>query len=359
MTPASVYDVARRARVSAATVSRVINHPALVAERTRTRVHQAMAALEYRPNASAQALSRGRTRVLGALVPHLAHSVFAEVIDAMQKECASVGYSLVVGAHHFDAADELRQAEHLVHAGIDGLMLVGFKHAAALFELLHKRGVAYLCSDVLDAASPHPHVGYDNEAAGARVAEFLIGLGHRRLAVITGHTRKNDRMAARLAGFRAVLRKHGLALERDALFQGDYTLADGRRGLAAVLPGRPSALMCGNDVIALGVLLEAQARKLHVPRQLSVVGFDNLEWAEQFSPALTTMRVPLTELGRQAARGLLARVQGRVQGRAQARAPARTQGRAPARVPSQEAPHSIDVGLELIERGTTARFHSR
>jgi LacI family transcriptional regulator len=334
----NVYEVARQAGVSPATVSRVINRPELVAVATRTKVQEVMLALGFVPNASAQALRRGRSQLIGALIPHISYSVFADFTQAVQKVCTDAGYNVMLGVHHFNPKDELRQATSLVQAGIEGLLIVGYEHDPALFEVLAQKKVAYICTDVHRPESTHPSVGYDNFHAGEKIAEHLIALGHQRLGVVTGDTQKNDRMAARLAGFKAALNKAGIHLNPKAVFEGDYTLADGRQGLAQILSlGSSSAnnavtgIMCGNDVIALGVLLEAQKRGIAIPTSLSVVGFDNLEWAKEFSPALTTMSVPLAQMGTLAARALLAQIQG------------------------GSTSHAVSLPLGLVVRETTGR----
>lgn len=332
----NVYEVARQAGVSPATVSRVVNRPELVAVATRTKVQEVMLALGFVPNASAQALRRGRSQLIGALIPHISYSVFADFTDAVQKIFAEVGYHLMLGVHHFNPKDELRQARSLVQAGIEGLLIVGYEHDPALFELLAQKKVSYICTDVHEPDSVHPSVGYDNYSAGQKIAEHLLALGHRRFGVVTGDTQKNDRMAARLAGFRTTLNKAGIELNSDAVIEGDYSLAEGRQGFARLIAlglGQGSSpitgIMCGNDVIALGVLLECQTRGIHVPAQVSVVGFDNLEWAKEFSPALTTMLVPLADMGSQAARALLSKIQGGTPN------------------------HSLSLPLNLVKRETT------
>ncbi len=322
--------VARLAAVSPATVSRALNRPELVAAATLSRVRAAVDKLQFVRHAGARALSSGRSHVIGALIPHIGYSVFAELMDAVQQQCTQAGYNLVIGIYHFDAEDELRQARQLVNSGVDALMLVGFRHHPELFELLAARGVHYVCTDVFDPKSPHPSVGYDNRGIGRRVAAYLLGLGHREFAVVTGDTRRNDRMATRLAGFKAELRRNGLALAEGALFEGDYTLADGRAGFAQVIGTNPTAVVCGNDVIAVGALLEARDRGIAVPRQLSMIGFDNLEWASEYSPALTTVNVPCTTMGVQAAQALLARIEGGV------------------------SPPAVEITLDIIVRATTA-----
>lgn len=337
----NVYEVARQAGVSPATVLRVVNRPELVAVTTRTKVQEVMLDLGFVPNASAQALRRGRSQLIGALIPHISNSVFADFTDAVQKVFSEVGYNVMLGVHHFNPKDKLRQARSLVQAGIEGLLIVGYEHDPALFEALAQKKVSYICTDVHQSNSVHPSVGYDNYGAGQKIAEHLISLGHKRFGVITGDTQKNDRMAARLAGFRATLKDAGVTLHRNSVIEGDYNLADGRRGFVTLRAlsssreaGPITGIMCGNDVIALGVLLEAQARGVRVPRELSVVGFDNLEWAKEFSPALTTMLVPLAEMGRQAARALLSKIQG------------------------GSPRHALDLPLELVERETTGKAPS-
>jgi LacI family transcriptional regulator len=326
----NLREVAHKAGVSPATVSRVLNRPDLVAESTRARVLAAAAELDFEPSPSARALSRGRSYVMGALIPHIGYSVFADYIDAVQIACHAAGYSLVMGAYHFDMDEELRQARRLVHSGVDALILVGFKHRPELFELLDANDVKYVCTDVFDPKSPHPCIGYDNRGAGRRIAAHFIAAGHKRFAMVTGDTRRNDRMALRLEGFRAELRKHGFPLPADAVFQGDYTIAEGSRGFSAVYAAsQPTAVMCGNDVLAVGALLEARKHGLSIPDDVEITGFDNLEWAAAFTPPLTTMHVPCTEMGRGAAELLLARMEGR------------------------DAPHAVALPLALVERETT------
>lgn len=309
---ARLDQVAALAGVSPATVSRVLNRPTLVASATQARVRAAVETLQFVPHPGARALARGRSYVIGALIPHIGYSIFAELMEALQTECHAAGYSVVMSVYYFDPAEELRQARHLVNSGVDAIMLVGFRHAPALFELLQAHKVHYVCTDMFDPTAPHPSVGYDNRVIGRQIGEFLIDLGHRRFAVVTGDTRRNDRMALRLTGLRQALRARGLSLTDSALAQGDYSLRAGRQGFARVFDVvQPTAVVCGNDVIAVGALLEARDRGIRVPQDVSIVGFDNLEWATEYSPSLTTVNVPCAAMGRAAAHALLARVEGR------------------------------------------------
>lgn len=323
---AKLDEVADLAGVSPATVSRVFNHPHLVAESTQERVRKAVIQLGFVPNSAARALSRGRTRLIGALIPTIGYSIYADYMESVQESCGAADYSLVMGVYQFNADKELEQARRLVDAGVEGLLLVGFKHDPQLFELIAVRRIPYVCTSVHNARSPHPNVGYDNVGAGKKVVDCLLQLGHRKFGVVTGFTETNDRMAMRLTGIRSALRKAGLDLPASAVYEGDYSLIAGREGFRQVHGAHhPTAVICGNDVIALGAIQGAGDAGLRVPTDVSVIGFDGLEWVNQFSPALTTVRVPMDEMGDRAARALIARIEG------------------------EPVPHAVQVPVQLIE----------
>lgn len=323
--------VAVLAGVSPATVSRAFNHPHLVAVATLDRVKNAVAELGFIPNPAARALSRGRTRLIGALIPTISYSIYADYMESVQAACGVADYSLVMGVYQFDAEKELEQVQRLVDAGVEGLLLVGFKHNPRLFDVIASRKIPYVCTSVHNPRSPHPNVGYDNLGAGKKIVDYLLKLGHRNFGVVTGQTNKNDRMAMRLTAIRSTLRKAGLELPASAVFEGDYSLLDGRQGFRQVFKAhQPTAVICGNDVIALGVIQGAGDEGLKVPKDVSVVGFDGLEWVNQFSPALTTVRVPMDTMGERAAQALIARIEG------------------------EPAPHAVQIPLQLIENQSTA-----
>jgi LacI family transcriptional regulator len=175
-------------------------------------------------------------------------------------------------------------------------------------------------------------VGFDNARAMGQVVRYLLDLGHRRIAMLAGVTRDNDRAAARVRGVREALAAAGLSLPAHRLVEHPYGLAPAREGLRQLMEAAPAptAVVCGNDVLALGALLEAQHLGLHVPRDLSIVGFDDLELASHVQPALTTVHVPAEALWRRAAERALAMVR----------------GEPPARDPAVE--------VSLVVRGSTA-----
>ncbi len=309
-TKATLEDVARLAAVSTATVSRALSHPDLLQPDTLERVRSAIARLNYVPGGAARALASGKTLTIGAVVPTLDHAIFARAIQAMQTELAANGYQLLVAASDYVPTLEAAAVRAMLARGVDALMVVGADHLDETWSLLTTSSVPVVLSWSFDARLPS--IGFDNRAAGRLLAEHLLALGHRRFGMISGHLRANDRARMRVEGVRAALAERGLELTPSQIIETSFTLAGGRAGLVELM-GRaqsPTAVICGNDLLAAGALLEAQASGLGVPEALSIVGIDNLEIAAHLMPPLTTVHLPTTELGRAVADHLLARLKG-------------------------------------------------
>ncbi len=306
-------DVATRAGVSTASVSRALNTPEKVSDTLRARVDAAVRELGYIPSGAARALASRQSRAMGAVVPTLDNAIFANGINALQRRLHALGYALLIACSDYDREQEVEEIRVLLSHGVEGLMLVGSAHDPHLSHLIEQRGVPMVHCWTYDPASPFPCIGFDNRAAARRVAEYLLDLGHRRIAMIAGITRGNDRAAARLAAVRDALRDRGLELAPHRLVESRYDVAEGRQSLRALLSTdgpTPTAVICGNDVIALGALLECQAAAIDVPGTLSITGFDDLQVSAHLQPPLTTVRVPSEEMGVRAAEFLVARRQG-------------------------------------------------
>ena len=308
-----LIDVARRAGVSTASVSRVLNTPEKVSRELREQVEAALKELRYVPHGAARALASQRSRTIGAVVPTLGISIFAAGVEALQTRLHEVGYTLLIASAEYDLAKELELTRSLIERGVDGLVLVGAEHLKALEELLDASGLPHVNTYVYDASAARPCVGIDNRAATYRLTRHLIELGHRAFAILTSPRRNNDRVSARFAGIKACLDEHGIEVPPEAVVEVPYTIADGRAGTRALLAsGHPfTALPCTTDVIAFGALAECRARGIAVPAEVSITGFDDLEPAAHLDPPLTTLVVPTEELGRRAADYLLDRIAGR------------------------------------------------
>jgi len=305
--------VARLARVSTATVSRALTHPAKVKAATAARIREAVQALGYVAHGAARALASRRTHTIGAVIPTLDNAIFANTAHALQKTLDDAGYTLLLASHEFDAGTEARLTRALIERGVDGLVLHGTTHHPSVFQMIGMHQIPYVLTWALDAAGRHPCVGFDNRAAAVRITRYLLDLGHREFAMISGITRGNERAAERLEGVRQAMAARGIALAPGRVVEKPYTLTAGREGLREIMRGspRPTAVVCGNDVLAIGALAECHAQGLAVPRDVSVTGFDDLEMAAVVTPALTTVQFPTADLGTLAGRHLLARLAGR------------------------------------------------
>jgi len=329
---AKLADVARLARVSPATVSRALTLPHKVAPATAARIRQAVQALGYVAHGAARALASRRTHTIGAVIPTLDNAIFANTTHALQKTLDEAGYMLLLASHEFDAEAEARATRALIERGVDGLVLLGTTHHPSVFRMIDAHQIPCVLTWALDAGGRHPCIGFDNRAAAIRVTRHLLELGHREFAMISGITTGNERARDRLEGVREALAERGLALAAQRLVENPYTLAAGREGLREVVRGgeRPTAVICGNDVLAIGALAECHALGLDVPREVSLTGFDDMEIASVVTPALTTVRFPTAELGAYAAQHLLARLAGR------------------------PVERRVELPVELVVRGSTA-----
>ena len=308
----TLLDVAARAGCSTASVSRVLNQPDQVKDELRARVVSAMRQLGYTPNSAARALRSRRSHIMGIVIPTLNYAMYARLVEGLQQRLAEHGSSLLVAASEYDLRRERDQARVLIERGVEGLVFVGDVHRPVVYRLLESTGTPYVNTYVYRVDGDHPCVGFDNRVVTSEITEFLLGLGHRSFGVISAVTVGNDRAAERVAGVRTTLERHGLDLKPESVYEHPYAIASGREGLRYLrsLEQPPTAIVCGNDVLAMGALIECRALGVAVPAQVSIVGFDNLEFAAHLDPPLTTVDVPATEMGERAADFLVGRVTG-------------------------------------------------
>lgn len=329
---ATLADVARLAKVSTATVSRALTLPHKVKPLTLSRVEHAVQTLGYVTHGAARALASRRTRTIGAVIPTLDNAIFANTTHALQKRLDQAGYTLLLASHEFDPEVEVRVTRALIERGIDALVLLGTTHHPSVFRMIETNHIPYVLTWALDPNGTHPCVGFDNRAAAIRLAGYLLDLGHREFAMISGLTANNERARERMAGVHQALAARTGRLPAERVVEKPFTLTAGREGLREVTKGAalPTAVICGNDVLAIGAIAECNARGIAVPQGLSITGFDDMEIASLMTPGLTTVHFPTAELGVYAANHLLQRLAGeRVE-------------------PRRELP------VELVVRGTTA-----
>lgn len=303
----TLHDVADAAGVSTATVSRCLNFPDKVAPATRQKVTSAIADLGYSPNFGAKVMAAKRTNTIGAIIPTMDNAIFARGLQAFQEELRQHGFTLLVASTTYQPAIEEEQIRALVARGADALLLIGHARAPEIYDFLTAQDVPALVTWAFDPTTDRPSVGFDNEAAMQRMADEVLRLGHQKLAFITAATGQNDRASARLAGITKAMAQHGVDPATLQTIETHYTIENGAACFAELMARtpRPTAVLCGNDVLAVGALRQAQAMQITVPDQVSIVGFDDIELAQIAYPALSTVHVPHTEMGQQAARTLV------------------------------------------------------
>ncbi|VXB00363.1 GntR family transcriptional regulator [Burkholderia sp. 8Y] len=322
-----ITDVAASAGVSPITVSRVFNAPDTVAPETLARVRQAVSELGYVPNRLAGGLSSAKSRLIAAIVPTVAHSLFSETVQVFSDTMSRAGYQVLLGLSGYSDENEDQLLDAVLSRRPEGVLLTGVAHTATLRERLRKIGIPIvetwdMTDDPIDML-----VGFSHYRIGAAVAERFVARGAKHPALVCA---TDQRALARRRGFIDTLAQHGMHDVADVLMPPPTSVALGKNALRRIHETRPQvdAIFCSSDLLALGVVSEARRRGLDVPARLAVCGFGDLDFAADTTPALTTVRVDGKRIGATAARCLIERLG----------------GAAPV------AP--VDVGFEIIGRET-------
>jgi LacI family repressor for deo operon, udp, cdd, tsx, nupC, and nupG len=335
----NIYTVAKRAGVSTATVSRVFSRPGVVSPDTRKRVLRAVELLGYTPNSAAANLRTLRTRKLLVTVPDISNPFFALILQGIEDAAHRAGYSVLLGDTQHDEKREEGYAGMLRRKEADGLIFLGHrlpKEAASLIRALAPARAPVVNGCEFSRRLGIPSVHIDNEKAAAEAMGLLYELGHRRIGVVTGPL-VSPLSRDRLRGVTSRARTEG-AEATLSVTQGDFSIESGLSAGRGLLDGprRPTAVFCFNDEMAIGVLNAARERGVAVPRELSVIGFDDIRFAQYSEPPLTTVAQPMREIGERTVRLLLDILQG---------------------VPVTE--ESVTLPHRLVQRATTARCPSK
>ncbi len=297
MKPATIRDVAERADVSVASVSRVLNGAGPVTEATRRRVMEAVEALQYVPHSGARSLSTSKTNTVGVILPDLYGEFFSELIRGMDVAARALGYHLIVSSSH-DDADEASSAIRSMRGRVDGLIVLSpHLGAANLASGLAGRTPVLLMNGGA-GEDGRPSIVVDNHGGAVAAVEHLIATGRRRIAHIAGPA-GNLEAEARLAGYLEAMAAAGLPT---MVVDGTFTKASGQDAGAAlaIRPDRPDAVFAANDNMAVGALLAFQDAGLRVPEDVAMVGFDDIPLAALVRPGLTTLKIQIAETGRNA-----------------------------------------------------------
>ncbi len=310
---ASLADVAALAEVSPGTVSRALSRPGMISPATRERVLAAAAQLGYVANGAARALAMRKTHTIGALVPRFGGSSFPTLVQGLESTLAAAGYTLLLSApeHQRTPTDAPTILRALLERGVDAVALLGAEHPPAVFALL-----AAHCMPFVLLWAEHSEegacVGFDEQGAAALVVRHLAELGHRRIGFIGGSTADNERARRRFRGLQQALDAHGMRLLPQATRETEYGFREGFEAMQAVLAQRApiTAMVCGNDYLAAGALAALDQTGVAVPARLSVVSFNDNDFAAYLHPPLSTVHVPIRRIGELAAQHLLQQLQG-------------------------------------------------
>jgi LacI family transcriptional regulator len=305
-----IREVARHAKVSVATVSRALNRKPNVDSRLVKRVRKAVEELGYYPNAQARALTSGRSRIMGLIVSEITNPFFPEVIQAFETIAVEHNYEILLISTVHDPKRMELAVRRMIERRVDGVAILTFGMEDALIDDLRFRRVPLVFVDVAAGVPGMSNIRIDYRHGIRQAVQHLAALRHVRIAFVTGplHFKSAE---ARKAAFEESMREIGLEVNPELLVVGDHTMEGGMQALTrlARLSPRPTAILCSNDLMAIGVMRQAYEHQISIPLELSVVGFDDI-WLSQYTiPPLTTVEMSQGELAKLAFGALIADVE--------------------------------------------------
>jgi len=309
----SIQDVAKASGVSVATVSRALAKPEKVTKTTRAKVLRVVAELGYKPNLLARNLRSQESRLIVVLVTNISNPFFSRVIRGIEKVAQELDYSVLLGDTQNDSEVEARYTGLVAAKQADGVIQLSSRLHGLVFDLILKQypeaAVVNACA-CLDTAHC-PTVGVDDVGAARAMTEYLLSLGHRQIAVVSGSS-ESPHSRDRMFGHRLALRAAGMPFDESLIISGNMDLKSGAEaaGRILTLANKPTAVFCFNDEMAIGAIQRFSEAGWSVPGDISIAGFDDIEFAAYSAPPLTTIAQPANEMGRTAMEMLYRRMKG-------------------------------------------------
>lgn len=301
----SIKDVADEAGVSTATVSHVINNTRFVSDAVRSRVTRAIELFQYHPNAHARSLASGKSRILGLVISDIANPFFPELVKAIEAAAFERGYDVVLSNTNYDTERTSHYVRRFIERQVAGVALMTSELDQKLIDELARRKVSVVFLDAGTVGLHSSNLRVDYEEGIKQAMLHLVALGHRRIAFIGGtpHLRSAQR---RLEAFQGQIQQV-FPDAREKIYYGDFKIEGGKRAILEMLAEKelPTAIICANDLTALGAISELRAAGISVPRDVSIIGFDDIAFASLIEPSLTTVSLPRLELGRRAVEALM------------------------------------------------------
>jgi len=302
--PIDIREIAKRARVSTATVSRTINRVPTVDPQLAKRVWKVVDELGYFPNTQARALVSGKSRIFGLIVSEITNPFFPEIVQTFEDLAVENNYEILLTSTVHDPKRMESSVRRMIERRVDGVAILTFGMEESLLDHLHFRKVPLVFVDVGPDVAGVSNIRIDYENGIRQAVQHLAALRHTRIAFVAGPLVLKSALA-RKAAFQQSMSEIGL--DRDLIIEGDHTMEGGMRALVELMKLRnpPTAVMCSNDMTAIGVMREAYDHGIAIPRDLSVVGFDDIRLAQFMIPPLTTVQMSQMELAKIALRALL------------------------------------------------------
>lgn len=297
--PINIFSVANAAGVSPATVSRVMNHPQMVSVDTRKRVEEAIRETGYIRNRAAQAMHGRRSATIGLIVPTVDYAIFASLVQSFGAQADALGFTLLLAAHGYDLRREYDLLRKFLEHRVDGVAVIGLDHDEDSFALIASQKAPTIALWHHDPVGRLPSVGVHNGTAGRIAAQHLLDEGHCRIALLFPPVRDNDRARMRQSAVIHALAAVGITVPDAYCAVSQYDVGRAKAAATGVLQlsPRPTAILCGNDVIARGAIYAAAALGLAVPADVSIIGIGDFNGSGDMVPALTTVHLPATEIG--------------------------------------------------------------
>ena len=303
-------EIANLGNVSISTVSRALYNPSLVKKETRDRILQIAKDNNYVLNEMARGLVTHKSNSIGLLIPTITHSIFAMSTRGIQDYAESRGYQIIYGNTNYESEKEFDLVQNFQKRRIEGIVLTGLPKMEKTIAVLREAAIPFVVTWETVEDSNINMVSFDNFTSSYEATELLINLGHQRIAMIPGVFSVSERAFRRWKGYKKCLEDHGIQYDANLVIEKMYSFYNGKEAMTSLLKQQPTAVFCGTDVTAVGALHAIHNAGLRVPDDISVIGYDDSEYAAFTYPPLTTVRIPSYEMGELAAKVLLELITG-------------------------------------------------
>lgn len=308
----TLKDIAEKVGVSESTVSRVLNGIPKASSETRERILKVAEELGYYPNDLARSLAKQKTYIIGVIITDISNSYFASVTGGIEEIASLYGYSLIISATGGNENEELKYINILKEKRVDGIIFMSGRMPHSCEQALLDTGIpTVVVARKVKSSLPSIHI--DNIGESYKAVEYLIKLGHRRIAIISGTFADKESGYHRLLGYKNALADYELPFEEELIEEGDFKMDSGRRAMEKLLKLKelPTAVFAASDAMAVGAIKAIKKAGLRVPEDISVMGFDNNVISQACDPELTTIGQPVKDLGRKAIEMLYKIIQGK------------------------------------------------